>query len=195
MLTINEIVEKPKDKKIILYTGSLLNDFGIETLLKAFLQIENKNYELWLCGPTNESESVIEYTKIENRIKYLGFLRKDEVVKLQQNASVLINPRPNIGEYVKYSFPSKTMEYLLSGKPVIMFKLDGIPDDYYDYIYFIDNYDVDSIAETLITVCEKTDDELMKFGNKAQKFVRENKNSTLQTEKAIKMIEKLKINE
>jgi len=189
---LNEIKdENQTEKKILLYTGSLLNDFGIETLLKSFLKIPKNNFELWLCGPVNESKTVVEYSQIDSRIKYWGFLRKDEVAELQKKTTVLINPRPNIGEYVKYSFPSKTMEYLLSGKPVIMFKLDGIPSDYYDYIYFIDKNDEDSIAQTIISVCERSDEELIKFGNNAQKFVIENKNSKIQTEKAIMIVEGL----
>jgi len=83
------------------------------------------------------------------------------------------------------------MEYLLSAKPVIMFKLDGIPEEYYDYIYFFDKYDVDSMAHTITTVCEKSNDELLSFGNKAQKFINKYKNSQIQTEKVINMLNEL----
>ena len=38
-----------------------------------------------------------------------------------------VNPRQNNEEFTKYSFPSKTMEYLASGVPVVAYKLDGIP--------------------------------------------------------------------
>jgi len=189
---INKPIKQSESKKIILYTGSLLYDFGIETLLKAFVKIHNNNYELWLCGPINESKIVIEYSILDRRIKYLGFLNKEEVIEVQQKATVLINPRPNIGEYVKYSFPSKTMEYLLSGKPVIMYRLDGIPEEYYNFIYTIERYDVESIAQTILSVCEKSEIELLEFGIKARKFIIENKNSIIQTKKIIEMMKKNK---
>jgi glycosyltransferase involved in cell wall biosynthesis len=180
--------EMPLITNVILYTGSLLKDFGIEMLLKAFLKIEDENYELWICGPYNESKTVQKYAKIDQRIKYLGFLQKDAVAKLQQKATVLINPRPNIGEYVKYSFPSKTMEYLLSGIPVIMFKLDGIPDDYYEHIYFIEKYNANSIAQKMIEICNKSRGELSDFGKKAKMFIINKKDCTSQTKKVIDML-------
>jgi hypothetical protein len=180
------------DKKIVVYAGSLLNVFGIQMLMDSFLKIHNKNYELWICGPKNESKTVIEYSQKDNRIRYLGFLRKTEISDVIDKATILINPRPNIGNYVKYSFPSKTMEYLLSGKPVLMFKLDGIPKDYYDHIYFIDNYNEFSISQAITFVCEKTEVELNDFGSRAKRFITERKNSKIQVKKAMLIIEKLK---
>jgi glycosyltransferase involved in cell wall biosynthesis len=184
--------EQPtKGNKVILYTGSLLAEFGIEKLLEAFMKIKDESYELWICGPLTESKIVSLYCKKDTRIKYLGFLQKDDVIKAQQMATVLVNPRPNIGEYVKYSFPSKTMEYLLSGKPIIMFKLDGLPEDYFDFIYFFKEYNCDSIAKTIIDVCSKSEVELDQFGLKAQAFVLGYKNNLIQTKKAIDLVEQI----
>lgn len=49
-----------------------------------------------------------------------------------------MNPRPNNESYTKYSFPSKDIEYLLSGKPTVAFLLDGMPECYRDFLYVID---------------------------------------------------------
>ena len=54
------------------------------------------------------------------------------------SAAVLVNPRPNNEEYTKYSFPSKDIEYLLSGKPTVAFLLDGMPKCYQDFLYVVD---------------------------------------------------------
>jgi glycosyltransferase involved in cell wall biosynthesis len=176
------------DSKLVLYTGSLLKEFGIEDLLTAFLTIKNKNFKLWICGPIAESKTVLEYTNIDDRIKYLGFLDIDSVQKLQEQATVLINPRPNIGEYVKYSFPSKTMEYLLSGTPLIMYKLDGIPNEYDNYIFYIKDQNIHSIAHKINEVCQKSNYEREIFGSKARDFVINNKNSRIQTKKVLALI-------
>ena len=52
--------------------------------------------------------------------------------------AVLVNPRPNNEEYTKYSFPSKDIEYLSSGKPTVAFLLDGMPKCYQDFLYVVD---------------------------------------------------------
>ena len=46
-----------------------------------------------------------------------------------------MNPRFTGAEYTLYSFPSKNIEYMVSGTPVITTRLAGIPDDYYPYVF------------------------------------------------------------
>lgn len=47
---------------------------------------------------------------------------------ISKNADVLVNPRQNDDEYTKYSFPSKNIEYLMTGNAVMAYMLDGIPE-------------------------------------------------------------------
>lgn len=177
------------NKKVILYTGALHYQFGIKNLLEAFKKIDDSDYELWICGAGEVEQEIKQLSIQDKRIKFYGYLTKQEVNKLQQQATVLINPRPDEGEYTKYSFPSKTMEYMLSEKPVIMYKLDGIPDEYDNYLYYINGNKPEDIAAKIIEVCEKNQEERNKFGEKARKFVIENKNSIVQAEKILKMIQ------
>ena len=58
----------------------------------------------------------------------MGCVTNDEIVRLQCEATLLVNPRPSDKEFCKYSFPSKTIEYMASGTPVLMTKLPGVPD-------------------------------------------------------------------
>lgn len=177
------LAEVETGTKIILYSGSFLKEFGIDNLLNAFLTIGNSKFELWLCGPPAEAELVLKFSNIDPRIKYLGFLQNEELIKAQKSATVLINPRPVFGEYVKYSFPSKTMEYLLSGRPLIMAKLPGLPTEYYDFIYFLSDTKADIIAKTILDICGRSREELNDFGYKAKMFVIRSKNSLAQAKK------------
>lgn len=181
-VTSGENIEK-KDKKIVLYTGSLNPVFGIKDLMDQFLKIKNEDAELWICGDEYWADVIKEYGKKDNRIKYKGFLPKQEILKLQRMASILVNPRKNDGEYTKYSFPSKTLEYMVSGTPVVMYKLDGIPDEYNEFIYYVDG-DMKTKLEEVLT---KDNDELYKFGRDAKKFVLENKNNICQAKKILDM--------
>lgn len=176
------------NKKIILYTGTLNYQFGIRNLLEAFHYIDKDNYELWICGSGEATEEIINMSMNNRRIKYLGYVNKSQVYELQQQATLLINPRTNDGEYTKYSFPSKTMEYMLSGKPVLMYKLDGVPDEYDNYLYYVNVVEIKDLAVRIMDICEKSADELFEFGQKARQFVIENKNSKAQAGKIINMI-------
>lgn len=176
------------EKRIILYYGSFNIEYGIVTLLEAFLKIKNLDYEFWFCGPKNQSDIILQYCKKDSRIKYLGFLMKEELFKTQEMATFLINPRPNVGKYTKYSFPSKTTEYILSGKPVIMFKLDGVPDEYYEYVLLMSSFISETMALEIEQFCNLSLVEINKFGENAQRFIVKNKNNILQTKKIIDLV-------
>ena len=180
------------NKKIILYTGTLNFKFGIMDLINGFSVIDKTQYELWICGSGEAEKEIINRVKSNSRINFLGYITKKEIYDLQKKATVLINPRTNYGEYTKYSFPSKTMEYMLSGTPVLMYKLDGIPDEYDPYLYYINDNQPKNFANRIMEICEKPQSELDDFGKKARQFVLENKNCMVQAKKIIDMINETK---
>jgi glycosyltransferase involved in cell wall biosynthesis len=182
-------VKSIADKRIILYTGALSKRYGITNLLEAFKNIESDKYELWICGTGDASNLIEKMAKYDHRVKYYGYVSHDEVIKFQTKATVLVNPRTSEGEYTKYSFPSKTLEYLSSGTPTILHRLEGIPTEYYDYCYVAEEQSSNGLKETILFVCEKDESELVQFGKIAQEFVLKNKNAKVQAQKIIKMIE------
>ena len=103
-------VSKPQPFSM-LYTGRLNRRYGIELLLQAMKELPDLDIELWLCGSGEMEEEIRTYAAQDSRIRFFGFLPHEEAVQLQKQATVLVNPRTNQGEYTKYSFPSKTMEY------------------------------------------------------------------------------------
>jgi glycosyltransferase involved in cell wall biosynthesis len=180
---------KKDNMKYIVYTGTLNEKYGVLDLVKAFRKIDNQYYRLILCGSGDSEDKIRQYAKLDNRIMYKGQVKREDVLKLQMEATVLVNPRKNNEEYTKYSFPSKILEYLSSGTPTIAYKLDGIPNEYDDYIYYINGDSYEDIAFEIIEVCEKDENERIEFGERARKFVMENKNNIVQVEKILKMIQ------
>ena len=135
--------------KSVLYTGSLNRAYGFGTLLDAFMSIPDPDAQLWICGVGDMEEAVKHAAKKDPRIQFKGFLPKKEVSALQTQCDVLVNPRTDEGEYTKYSFPSKTMEYLLSGSKVVMYRLPGIGDAYYRFIRTVDEPGAEAMAKAL----------------------------------------------
>ena len=175
-------------EKIILYTGTLHRVFGMGVLLDAFSAISAPEYRLWICGDGDMRNEILERSKTDNRISYFGYLPQKEICELRRKATILVNPRQNTGEYTKYSFPSKTMEYMTSGKPVVMYKLDGIPDEYDDYLCYVEDNDVDSLKEKIIEVCDLPLEDRVDLGVRAKKFVTLQKNYLNQVDRILKMI-------
>lgn len=176
------------EKKVIMYTGTLHKRFGILNLLSAFNAIKNPDYRLIVCGLGDSEDEVEKFAENDARIEFKGQLTREEVLKLQNQATVLVNPRQNNEEFTKYSFPSKTMEYLASGVPVVAYKLDGIPDEYDEYIKYVQDDSVQSLAIALQEICELSADERRKIGKKARDFVLNKKNAVVQTKKMIELV-------
>ena len=176
-------------RNIVLYTGTLNKTFGIERLLTAFSQINKPNYYLWICGNGDMKDEIVEMAKMNPNVKYFGYVAHDEALRLQKKATILINPRTNDGVYTRYSFPSKTLEYLASGTPLVAYKLDGIPDEYDDFIYYVSSSSVEALKDKIIEVCEKDDTARMEFGKRAQEFVLQEKGDKLQASKIIELLQ------
>lgn len=178
------------DKKIIMYTGILNEQYGIKTLIEAFSEIKDENYELWICGNGDMNEQINKKSIEDKRILFFGYVSRSKLLELEKRITVYINPRTNEGEYTKYSFPSKTMEYLASGKPVIMYKLDGIPDDYDDYVFYVDGNTSTALKNKINEVCSKSNKELNKIGVNAREFVLNKKNNITQAQKIIELLQR-----
>ena len=177
-----------EQKKIILYTGTLREIFGVMNLVKAFKYVKDPDAELWLCGSGDSSSKIEAAARVDSRIKYWGLVDSKQALKMQRKATILVNPRTKEGEYTKYSFPSKTMEYLLSGKSVIINRLPGIPEEYYNYVYTPQDESVRSLAECINAVLKMNPSERERKSLSGRQFVLLYKNSKIQTMRILDMI-------
>ena len=111
-----------------------------------------------------------------------------EIIEKEMDATLLINPRPTNEEYVKYSFPSKNMEYMASGTPVLTTALPGMPQEYYPHVFLIRDESADGVAEALREVFAHSDEELFQKGSAARKFVLRERNNVVQAAKILDML-------
>ena len=123
--------------KRIVYTGKMNVKFGIRELVDSFMKLEDPAFRLILCGDGDARPYVEEKAASDPRIEYKGMVSSAQAKEYILTADVLVNPRPNNEEYTKYSFPSKNIEYLVTGNPVAAYLLDGIPENYRDFLYVI----------------------------------------------------------
>lgn len=176
-------LEEKANIRAIMYAGMLHEKYGIINLLDAFDLLSNQNTELWLFGQGTAVAEIQRRTKNDARIKYFGSLPREIILQYERQATCLINPR-NVDEmFTEYSFPSKTIEYMLSGTPVLTTKLKGIPSEYFEYVFTADSnapVDLKLAIEAILKIPQK---ELVRFGQEAQGFVAREKNSYRQAQK------------
>ena len=174
-------------EKRIVYTGGIEEEYGIKLLLDAFSLINDDNYHLDICGSGNAQELVKKYVLKNNRIHYYGLISREKAVSIQKRATLLVNPRYE-SDFTKYSFPSKNAEYIMSGKPVICFKLEGIPDEYDKCFIYFRSKDLGMMAEDLVSASELSPFEREKKAKDAFLFLKSYSNSKRQAGKIIELI-------
>ena len=175
-------------RKSIFYSGTLAKRYGVMTLVNSFIKADLKDYVLEICGMGDSKDEIIKLASLYPNIHYYGQLPREKVLQIQRAATLLVNPRTPEGEFTKYSFPSKVMEYLASGVPTLMYKLPGIPDEYYDYCYCITELGEDALVNQLKMIINKPPTELKQLGEKAQEFILNEKNPISQCSKISTLI-------
>lgn len=191
MELVQNNLEEKYDKKVCMYTGSLKSIYGIKMLTQAFINANVESSELHIYGDGDFKEELMLISKENKNIKYLGVKLNEYIVKEQLKASLLINPRPTNQEYTKYSFPSKNMEYMVSGTPTLTTNLPGMPKEYRDYVYLIEDETLGGLTAVLREVLLKPKKELYELGKKSKEFVLKEKNNIVQAAKIIEMIKKM----
>ena len=177
-----------KQNKTCFYAGLLDAEYGVKNLVEAFIKADVVNSQLKLCGKGPYTEELMQVCKEHPNVEYLGVLFNTEVVELERQATLLINPRPSGEEFTKFSFPSKIMEYMTTGTAVLATRLSGIPEEYYDYIFTFSDETVDGMADDINKALSLPDDELAKKGESAYRFVTEQKSAVAQAKKVIELI-------
>ena len=179
----------PTDEKVIFYAGAVSLLYDIRHLLDAFEMVKGSNYRLRIAGSGDAVDTVKEYAIQDPRIEYLGRIAPSEVASHQQRATVLVNPRTSGHEYVKYSFPSKNMECLASGKPCIAHDLICNPPEYKEYIQYPADESDEALAHKIVEICELPEAERAAIGRRAREFILREKNPKKQMEKVVRMLQ------
>ena len=176
--------------RAIMYAGTLHEKFGIKKLVEAFKLSNLENCELWIFGVGDYLKKLHKDLAENNNIKYRGSVSRSEIIRFEREATLLVNPRPSTEEFTKYSFPSKTIEYMASGTPLLTTRLPGIPEEYFNYVFSFDSEDVAGMAAKINRILTMPVEKLNEYGAKARNFIVNNKNHIIQTRKIYYFINK-----
>lgn len=189
-----DVLKKPNlynekyTEKVCIMAGLLEDIYGVDSLLKAFKKISCNNAKLLFYGKGSSVEAIKKAGVHDSRIHYCGEVTNQEIVKKEKNATLLINPRPPIGEWTAYSFPSKNMEYISSGTPLLAYDLPCIPEEYKKFFYIVTPPNEKGLEETLNRLLNTDTLELHHFGCEAQNWIVQEKCSSKQSKKIINML-------
>lgn len=182
--------ETSNSRFTILYAGSLHYKYGIMELVRAVQQI---NYPVCLriFGNGEAAQEIENISKNDESICYCGVASHSNILAEERKADLLVNPRPTDEDYVKYSFPSKNMEYMASGTPTLLTKVGSLPSEYEKYAVVATNNSSSELKAKITDVIvskNKGDDYYKNMGVKARKYILKNKNACTQAAKIIDLV-------
>lgn len=162
-------------RKTIVYGGNLSRLYGIQNLVKGFMQTD-LDAELHLYGAGGDAAFIEECAKKDSRIKFFGRVDRKTLLVALKKAHLLVVNKPTADDYSNYSFSSKILEYMASGTPLLTTRVGGMPEEYYDYFYFFDEESKEGIKCSLEKIVNFSDKQLRDKGISARAFAVKNKN-------------------
>ena len=161
-----------KSPKIILYAGIINKRNGIEKFALHFNKLNLKDIELHIYGKGN-SNLLRKLSLINAKIKLHGFVSKMELEKAMNNCTAFINPKLLKIQGRESDFPSKILEYLKFGKPVISSKQIGIAPYYNDFLTYYDPDNIQSLKDAISSCLNLNNEDAKIFRERLQEFQKE----------------------
>ncbi|MEU7585489.1 glycosyltransferase [Micromonospora sp. NPDC049230] len=170
----------PAATRDIVYAGGLSRAYGVDRLVEAFRGLAGDDLRLCVYGRGELAGWLRDQAAVDRRIVPPALLPRAELLPRLARATVLVNPRPVDQDFVRWSFPSKIIEYLAAGVPVVSTRLPGIPAEYAPWLSFAEPDTADGLRAALGRVLALPADEARARGAGGARFVRETRDPASQ---------------
>lgn len=158
-------------KPYFFFGGALMKKYGIYDLIHAFKQLDNQDIELFICGHHGDKTKLKEEIGDAQNIKFLGLLPVNKVMEYESNAIACINPRPFSEDLDRYSIPSKTLEYMSMGRPVISVRNTKLMEKFPDEVIWVQSSEPENLVKGMKKVLDMTEVERENLGEKIKNRV------------------------
>jgi glycosyltransferase involved in cell wall biosynthesis len=155
----------------LVVTSRLDKTNGILEILEAMEVLKCANVRLYIAGVGPLIDVVKAAAARDERIIYLGLISYDETIRLYQRADVLVNMRLTRALNTKYFFPSKMIEYLTSGIPVITTCTGHVEEEYGAFCYLLKDETGAGLARLIEMVTLKSRGDLREVGRRARAYM------------------------
>lgn len=155
----------------VVFTGSLNEASGIELVLSAFELVADRRIHLHIYGAGPQLDAVRNHRLFGHTIFYNGVVSNQAVRTIQTKATLLVSPRVPDGFLTRYTFPSKVLEYLSSGSPVLSNALECFGDDLLSLLNTVDSVTPQDWADAINRICLDTSGEYIRRAAYAREVI------------------------
>ncbi len=178
------IFKSESEDKYILYQGALNDGRGLIPLIEAMQKID---ITLIIAGDgpyKSKIESEIIKCNVTDKVKLIGKIYPDKLVKITQEATLGISLEEDFGLSYRYSLPNKLFDYIQAKTPIVATYLPEIKKIVTTYKIgeIIETHSPESISSTINKVLENGKNHYQQNLEKASKeLIWENQEAILLT--------------
>jgi hypothetical protein len=131
------------------FAGALSEPAGVNLLLDAIPHVTDPTLEFWFSGRGTLEERLKQQAASDPRIRFFGFVTEEHYSEMLQKAAVLVNPRPSRLLENRYNFPSKLMEYLAAGRPILSTATSDVAEHYANAVIVLTDETPEGLARCI----------------------------------------------
>jgi len=155
--------------RYVMYAGGLREEYGVRELVRS-VAMSTGDWKLRVYGRGPLQPEIEAVAAASDRVEFGGLADTREVARGYAQADLLINPRSVHADFARYSFPSKILEYMASGRPVLTTELPEIPADYAPHLNFAGE-DAASLARAIDSMMQQSRTALDEAGTTVKQFI------------------------
>lgn len=170
--------EKPREQNQdfhIVFAGQLSELNGIQLLLETLEGLDMENLRVTIMGDGPYAHDVRRDALIDKRINYLGLVDHDEVLRQYASADLLLNLRRTEYQTTRYVFPSKVVECLSTGVPLLSTCTGHVEKEFGDFLFLLEDETPKGLSEMIQFVASLYPPARHEMARRAQEYVLKNK--------------------
>jgi glycosyltransferase involved in cell wall biosynthesis len=174
-------------KASFVHAGLINRNNGSEFLAAALRQVKIRDAEFMIFGK-GRCRKLEEAAAADSRIKLRGYVSAGELAAACEAATAFLSPRPDDIENNSMIFPSKLLEYLKYGKPIICTPNRGMDPRYGEVLNIVSNNDPRLYAEEMDKIMEYSPGDYAALCGKIAAFVNTSRSWRTQAERLTEWI-------
>lgn len=177
------------EEKTAVFAGTLMYYNGIRELLQAFVQL-GPEYQLHIYGYGPMETEVEDAARKYSNIVFHGRFDPAQTEQVLSDYQLLINPREIDPTIENFTFPSKLVDYILTGKSVLTSNFKTMPEEYKDFVYVLEDLQEQTIVEGVRRVFAEDIELRRQRGQLGIRYIKENQTYDKIAERILKFVGK-----
>lgn len=95
VIKLSKLVNKERERKIVLYVGRLEPEKGVDVLIRSFSKIKDRNTLLWIVGTgsqINRLQKLVKRINIKDRVRFFGKVEYSKLPLIYLKSNIFVHP-------------------------------------------------------------------------------------------------------